>query len=266
MTLDLSAVLVRIDDATATVTINRPEQRNALNNTVIAELRQAVAHAVAAEEVRSIVITGAGGEAFCAGGDLKEMGAPVDAIAEHRGRGQLAALFTDLWSSGKPTIARVDGYCLAGGFGLALACDIVVASDVSSFGAPEVHVGLWPYMITVPLVRSMPPKTALSLMMTGRRVNAAEGQALGFLSEVVPAEDLDAAVAAYTTSFARVSPQALALGRSAFYSVVDHDTTGRLAELHAGLGLALTTPDAAEGLAAFREKRDPAWRAPQGER
>lgn len=259
MSLDLTLVTYEVRADAAVITINRPAERNALNNTVLAELGRAVAEARDDDRVRAIVITGAGDQAFCAGGDLKEMGAPVDPLVEHRGRGGLAELFAQMWAVGKPTIARVDGFCLAGGFGLALACDVVIASDRSTFGAPEVNVGLWPYMITVPLIRSMPPKAALRLMMTGERVDPARGLELGFVTKVVPAGELDQAIADEIAAFARVSPQAIALGRSAFYSVVDHDAHGRLAELHAGLGLALTTPDAAEGLAAFREKRRPAW-------
>ena len=106
----------------------------------------------------------------------------ADPPAGHAGREDLAALFTQMYQLGKPTIARVQGYALAGGFGLALACDFVVASEQAVFGAPEVNVGLWPYMITIPLVRSMRPKDALDLILTARRVSASEGRELGFVS------------------------------------------------------------------------------------
>ena len=104
-------------------------------------------------------------------------GSPTARASAHDGRGLLADLFRDMWALGKPIIARVRGYALAGGFGLACACDLIVASDDSVFGTPEINVGLWPYMITVPLLRSMPPKTALDLMMTGRRVARRGGRA-----------------------------------------------------------------------------------------
>ncbi|ALL79786.1 hypothetical protein AD006_32185 (plasmid) [Pseudonocardia sp. EC080610-09] len=257
--MNFTSILLDVRDGAAVITINRPEQRNALNNTVLAELGHAVELATADPEVSSIVLTGAGEKAFCAGGDLKEMGAPVDALAEHRGRGALAEFFGKLWAAGKPTIARVDGYCLAGGFGVALACDIVVASDRSTFGAPEVKVGLWPYMITLPLIRSMPPKLALKLMMTGERIDARRGAEIGFVTDVVSPDQLDTQVTDYVSTFRSVSPQAVALGRGAFYQVVDHEPQARLSQLHAGLGVALTMPDAAEGLAAFAEKRPPRW-------
>lgn len=259
MTEGHEVVLYDVRDGAATITINRPEQRNALNLEVLSGLVNAVERARDDADASCIVLRGAGDRAFCAGGDLKEMGEITDALAEHRGRGALASLFDALWAADKPTIARVDGYCLAGGFGVALACDIVLATPRSTFGAPEVKVGLWPYMITIPLIRSMPPKQALRLMMTGDRVSSEEGRRLGFVTEVVAEGSLDDRVREYVDAFRTVSSQALALGRHSFYSVVDHDPTARLATLHAALSVGLTLPDATEGLAAFAEKRAPRW-------
>ena len=128
-----------------------------------------------------VVLTGAGDKAFCAGADLSGMADGAGFAALHDARGELARLFREMWELGKPTVARVRGYALAGGFGLALACDLVVAADDAQFGTPEIDVGLWPYMITVPLIRSMPPKKALELMMTGRRVSAEEAERIGFV-------------------------------------------------------------------------------------
>ena len=145
-----------------------------------------------------VVLAGAGDKAFCAGADLGGMrgrrARGRRALGATESRGVLAEVFQDLWQLGKPTMARVQGFALAGGFGLALACDLVVASERARFGAPEINVGLWPYMITVPLVRSMPPKQALELMLTGRMVEAEEALRMGFVTRVVPHDDLDAAV------------------------------------------------------------------------
>jgi len=156
-------------------------------------------------------------------------------------------------------VARVQGFAMAGGFGLALACDMVVASEQARFGAPEINVGLWPYMITVPLVRSMPPKQALELMLTGRVVDAAEGHRLGFVTRVVPHAQLDAAVSELAATLAAKSPAAMKLGRDAFYAVWDMAAPAALAHLHAMLSLTAQTEDAAEGIAAFLEKRAPRW-------
>ena len=188
-------LLYEVDGPVATLTINRAERRNALSWTVIRELRHALGEAKADDGVRVVVLTGAGDKAFCAGADLTGMSEGAGPAELHDGRGQLAELFRDLWSLGKPVIARVRGYALAGGFGLALACDLVVAADDAEFGTPEIAVGLWPYMVTVPMLRSMPPKKALELMMTGRRVDAAEGERIGFVTRAVPADELDGAVA-----------------------------------------------------------------------
>jgi enoyl-CoA hydratase/carnithine racemase len=176
----------------------------------------------------------------------------------HASRGQLPRLFDALWGLGKPTIAKVRGWCLAGGFGVALACDLVVAADDARFGTPEVDRGLWPYMITVPMLRSMPPKVALELQMSGRRVDAAEAERLGF-ARVVPVAELDATVAELAAGLASKSSAVVRLGRDAFYSVVDLGAADALRLLHPMLTVHTGLDDAAEGLAAFAEKRAPVW-------
>ncbi|MGE0502786.1 MAG: enoyl-CoA hydratase/isomerase family protein [Rhizobiaceae bacterium] len=252
-------VLMERRGSAARLTISRPERRNAINAEVLAGLRAGLAAARDDRAIRVVVITGAGDEAFSAGGDLSDLG-DGDAFDAHRGRSQLTALFRDLWELGKPTIARVQGYALAGGFGIAAACDFIVASEKAVFGVPESGVGIWPYMITVPLLQTMAPKQALKLMLTGERVSAAEGLKLGFVTEVVEHGALDEAVDAFTAKLAQASPQATALGRGAFYAALNHDVDARLRMLEAMLTVNLSMPDAAEGIAAFREKRSPAWR------
>jgi enoyl-CoA hydratase/carnithine racemase len=253
-------LLYEHSDGVATLTINRPERRNAISWGVISGLRAALARAKADPDVRVVVLTGAGDRAFCAGADLGGM-ADGDGgfLGLHEGRGELAGLFDELWRLGKPTIARVRGYALAGGFGLALACDFVVAADDARFGTPEVDVGLWPYMITVPLVRSMPPKKALELMLTGRRVTAEEAGRIGFVTSVVPVVDLDGAVAELATTLASKPPAVVKLGRDAFYATWDLAAEDALRYLHPMLTITTMTDDAREGIAAFAEKRPPRW-------
>lgn len=252
----------------ATLTINRPERRNALSWSLIAELRTELAALRGDPDVRVVVLTGAGEKAFCAGADLGGMAASPSAETQHgagalelhEGRGGLADLFLDLWSLGKPTIARVRGFALAGGMGLALACDFVVAADDAKFGTPEIDVGLWPFMITVPLVRSMPPKKVLELMLTGRRVGAEEAERIGFVNRVVPVDGLDGAVDELAGALAAKSPSIVKLGRDSFYAVWDKAAADALAYLHPMLTVTTLTEDAQEGLAAFAEKRPPVWR------
>lgn len=250
-------VLYEVDGGVATATLHRPERRNALTWSMVAHLRAVVAQAKADPAVRVLVLTGAGEAAFCAGADLGGMATGASALELHDGRGALARVFEDLWALGKPTIAKVRGYCLAGGFGLALSCDLVLAADDATFATPEVDVGLWPFMASVPLCRSMAPKKALELMLTGRRVGAAEADRLGFVTRVVPAGDLDDATAELAAELAAKSPTAVRLGRDAFYRVWDATAAEALAALHPLLSVLVGTEDAREGLAAFAEKRPP---------
>src|SRR5213080_3484151 len=255
----MSDVRYEVVGSVARVTIDRPERRNAMSFGVMEGLRESVAAAKADDAVRVLVLTGAGEKAFCAGADLGSGGIADGASAAHEGRWVLAEVFRDLWALGKPTIARVRGYALAGGFGLALSCDFVVAADDAQFGTPEVNVGLWPYMITVPLVRSMPPKKALELMMTGRRVDAAEADRIGFVTRVVPVGELDEAVDELSGTLASKSPSVMRLGRDSFYSVWDQASADALAQLHALLTVNTSLEDTAEGIAAFLEKRPAVW-------
>lgn len=265
-------VLLERDGPVATLTINRPERRNALSSKVLDGLRTGVAQAKADPDVRVLVLTGAGDKAFCAGADLVGP-SPVtggatgagegqsDSVALHEARGNLRALFEDLWGVGKPTIARVRGYALAGGMGLALACDLVVAAEDAVFGMPEIDIGIWPYMITVPLLRSMPPKRALELMMTGRRVTAREAEAMGFVTEVATVEQLDEAVIDLAHKLARKAPTSMRIGRDSFYKVLSMSSSEALTYMQAMLSVATGSDEAAEGRAAFAERRPPRWAA-----
>ena len=256
---DEGGVRYEVEGGVARITIDREARRNALSWAILAELRAALAGAKADDDVRVVVLTGAGERAFCAGADLTGMAAGAGFAALHDGRGELAELFRDLYGLGKPTIARVRGFALAGGFGLALACDLVVAADDAVFGTPEIELGLWPHMITVPLIRAMAPKRALELMLTGRRVGADEAERLGFVTRVVPVVELDAAVDELAAALASRSPVALRLGRDAFYAVWDQAVDVSLRLLHPMLSVTASTDDATEGIAAFTERRAPRW-------
>jgi enoyl-CoA hydratase/carnithine racemase len=258
-------VRYEVDGPIARVTIDRDARRNALSYPVMRDLRAAFERADDDAAVRVVVLTGAGDRAFSAGADLVGDGAAGsiadtgDHAARHDDRALLADLFRTMWRVGVPSIARVRGYALAGGFGLALACDLVVAADDAVFGTPELDVGLWPYMITVPMVRSMTPKAALELILTGRRVDAEEALRLGFVNRVVPAAALDAEVDRLAQTIASKAPVALRWGRQAFQRVLDLDADDALAYLQAMLTVTSGTDDAAEGLTAFGEKRAPRW-------
>jgi len=209
-------------------------------------------------EVGVVVYTGAGDEAFCAGGDLS--GSFVDdPIGLHDGRGDVARLFRLMMRGGKPTIARVNGHALAGGFGLAVACDITICVQGAKLGTTEVRVGLWPMMISAVLARVMPHKAVLELMLTGRVISPDEALRLGAVSRVVSPEELDEAVDEVVDGLLAMSPTALLLGKDAFYGMLDASLDTAFDRLQGGLTEIALTDDAREGVAAFVEKRDPRW-------
>lgn len=247
-----------VAEGIATITINEPERRNPMSTVTMAALAKAADRAVADAAVRVLVFTGAGDVTFSAGGDLAG-GFVDDPVGLHRQRGVLADLFRTMWRGGKPTVARVNGHALAGGFGLAAACDITICVDDAKLGVPEISVGLWPMMITAALTRCMSEKSALELMMTGRVITPAEAKELGAVSRVVPRTELDSAVDEVTELLAGKSQAALMLGRDAFYAVTANDIDATLDHLQAGLTAVAATADAAEGVQAFLEKRNPRW-------
>ena len=242
----------------AIITIDEPERRNPLSTATMTEL---LAHTRAAQAdplVKVIVYTGAGDRAFSAGGDLSS-GFVDDPVGLHRDRGVLADLFRAMWRGGKPTIARVNGHALAGGFGLAVACDITICVEDAKLGTPEIDVGLWPMMITVSLLRAMPAKAVLELLMTGLIITPEEALRLGAVSRVVTRAELDPVVDEIAAGLASKSSAVMMLGRDAFDSVLGLDVDTALEHLQAGLTEVALTEDSREGVAAFIEKRPPRW-------
>jgi enoyl-CoA hydratase/carnithine racemase len=244
--------------ARATITIDEPERRNPLSTRTMAELLEHTRSAQADPSVKVIVYTGAGERAFSAGGDLAS-GFVDDPIGLHRDRGILADLFRAMWGGGKPTVARVNGHALAGGFGLAVACDITICVDDVRLGTPEIDVGLWPMMITVPLLRAMPAKAVLELMMTGRTITPDEALRLGAVSRVVARSELDGAVDEVVGLLASKSASVMRLGREAFHTVAGMNLDTTFEYLQAALTAVAVTDDSREGVAAFIEKRTPVW-------
>jgi enoyl-CoA hydratase/carnithine racemase len=252
-------VLYALDGCVARLTINRPERRNAINPDVVRGLAAALAQAESDKDVRVVVLTGAGDKAFCAGGDLGGMTgeSPIDV---HFVRGEVGELFDAMRASRLPIVARVNGHALAGGFGLMLACDLVVAAESARLGTPEIDIGLWPFMITAVIQRDLPRKIALDLMMLGRKIDAAEGERWGFVNRVVPAADLDAAVDEMTSALASKSGAITMLGKRSFYRAEDMSFTDSLAYLSSMLTVCLQSEDTIEGVTAFLQKRPPEWK------
>jgi enoyl-CoA hydratase/carnithine racemase len=248
-----------VADRVLTLTIDREERRNALSAEVLDALLVGVRERAAADDVSVVVVTGAGEKAFCAGADLGAYDPEATPLDLHERRGGLRDLVLAIRACPRPVVARVQGLALAGGLGLALACDLVVASETAAFGTPEVDVGLWPFMIGALVARHVSPKRALDLMLTGRRIDAATALDWGLVSRVVPAGSLDEAVAEVAAGLAGKSPLVLRMGKAAWYGTEDLALAPALAALQAQLSLLTQSKDAVEGVTAFHQKRPPQW-------
>ncbi|TDC78894.1 enoyl-CoA hydratase-related protein [Actinomadura sp. 7K507] len=253
-------ILYEVADRVARITLNRPEARNALSDRMTDELLEAFERAKADPDVRVIVLTGSGDRAFCAGADLG--GLSENGLASPGAIRESAPfrLFTAFPKLGKPIIARLAGHAVAGGLGLAAACDLVIAADDVKLATPEVNVGLWPMMIMAIINRNVAPKHAFKLYYTGSRVTAAEGREIGLVTEVVPRDELDARVDELAGAIASKSPLGLRRGRDAFFAVEGRPLEDQVAHLLGELVELAATEDAREGITAFMENRPPDFR------
>ena len=253
-------VLYEVSGAVARITINRPDRRNAISPDVVEGIANGLAEAEKDETVRVAVLTGAGEKAFCAGGDLGGSSMEAGKIAQHERRAEIGDLFVQMRQSRLPIVARVNGHALAGGFGLMLACDLVIAADTAQVGTPEVNIGLWPFMISAIIQRDLPRKLALELMLTGKRMDASEAQRWGFVNQVASAAELDSATDELVATLEGKSPLIVALGKRSFYRAEDMTFRDALDYLAGMLTVCLESEDTIEGVTAFLEKRQPQWK------
>lgn len=240
--------------------LNRPAQRNSLTAGLVLLLREALTRADQDPAVRAICLTGAGEKAFCAGADLSFAPASDGLLAAHEARRAYAALLAEFTRLGKPVVACVNGAVMAGGLGLLASCDLAVAVEDASFGAPEVDVGLFPYMALAPLSRCIGRRAALELVLTARRLDAAEAKSIGLVNRTVPRAELALRTQELLETLAAKSPAALRLGRRAFYATQDLPYEQQLEALCAQLSLNALAEDALEGVSAFLDKRKPDWK------
>jgi len=255
----LEQVLLSADGHVATITLNRPEQRNPLSATMLRDLWAAFRWCRDEPDVRVVVLTGAG-RVFCAGADLTSFDGEATGLERYRSRDLYVDLFLLMAELGKPIIGRINGHALAGGLGLACSCDLLVAVDTAAFGTPEINVGIWPMMIQAILSRNIPRKVLLEMEMLGDRWTAAQLEAFGVINRVVPAEQLDSAVRDIADALARKSPVAMRLGRDSFYRQQDMEFRAALHYLHGQFLLVSQTEDSREGIKAFFEKREPEFK------
>ncbi len=242
----------------ATLALSNPARKNAIGPVMVNELLWALEDAVNDENVRVIVITGAG-DAFCAGGDFAQMTGGADGPALPP-KGDYADLLLALVRCPKPLVARVNGPAMGGGLGIVAACHFAVAVDTAKLGTPEVNVGLFPMMIMAVLARLVPRRRLLEMMLFGEKLTAAEAKEANIVGCVVPAGELDGAVAELEAKIVSKSPMTLRLGLEAFAAQDDLDLATALPMLRERLGACLGTEDAREGLMAFLEKRTPVWK------
>jgi len=226
-------VLFDVKEKVATITINRPERRNSMNEGVIAGLNQYFAEADADPEVSAVILTGAG-NTFCAGADLGSSFSKDQSFLDiHNDRRHYPELLLKMHKCKKPILAAVQGYCLAGGMGLCLSSDVVIASEDAQFGVPEIKRGLWPYMVTAVLTRNVGRKKAAELCMTGERISAAEAERIGMINYCVPQDQFEEA---------------------------DMNMEDALHYLRSQLTINTQAEDLVEGITAFMEKRQPNWK------
>lgn len=257
--MSFSVLLYEVSAGVATVTINRPDARNAISPQVVSELREAFHRADSDSAVRTIVLTGAGDKAFCAGGDLGGGGA-LSPLERYQANRNFAELFKEMAALSKPVLAAVNGHALAGGFGLMLACDLAVARDDVDFGTPEINIGLFPYVIMATIQRHLGRKRTLDLLLSGRKIKAQEALEWGLVNRIVSKEQFASAVQETAAMLASKSPIIVALGRRAYYAMEDMDLHHAVEYLNGMLTINMLTEDAIEGVMAFFQKRPPDWK------
>ena len=255
-----SQVLYEVADGVATVTLDNPDKRNMLSAQMLADLVEAMKRAKADAEVRAVVLTGAGDKAFCAGADLGGFAADVALIEKHFASDLFVEYYKLMPSLGKPSLCAANGHVLAGGLGVALSCDLLIAKEGATFGTPEINIGAFPYMIMSIIYRNVPLKKVNDMKLLCERLSAEEAFEFALANKVVPAEEFDAAVADWARKLASKSPVLMRLGHDAIYRQQDMAFDDALEHLRSQLSLTFATEDIVEGVTAFFEKRDPQWK------
>jgi enoyl-CoA hydratase len=252
-------VLYDVEGGVATVTLNDPEKRNRLSGDMLAQLVGAIRRARDDEGARAVVLTGAG-KVFCAGADLGGFGSEAPVIQKHFGTDLFLEFFRLMPRLGKPSLCAANGHVVAGGMGLALSCDLVIAKEGADFWTPEINIGAFPYMIMSLIYRNVPRKKVNEMILLGERLSAQDAVRHGLANKVVPEEEFDEAVADWARRLAAKSPVLMRLGHDAMYRQQDMALDDALEYLRSQLSLTFTTEDIAEGAQAFFEKREPKWK------
>jgi enoyl-CoA hydratase/carnithine racemase len=249
-------LLYRVEGNIARLIINREQQRNALSGEAISLFMKYLDAAETNEDIRVILIRGRGDKAFCSGADLG--GAAGGELKETFGN--YAQLLKRLAGYPKPIVAKINGYCLAGGMGLMLACDIVVSRNDTKFGTPEVNVGLFPMMIGALIYRNVLRKKAVEMVLMGEKLSSDQALEMGLITRAVPPQKLDEEVEKTLNSLASKSPVGIKIGKQAFYAMADMPFEEAVDFLSEKIAEVAATEDAREGITAFLEKRKPVFK------
>lgn len=254
-------VLYELNDAgVATITLNDPDTRNALSAELLEGLIEAFERARDEAEARCVVLRSSHEKTFSSGANLSGFAAEMGLVHKHFAGERFVSLFKLIGELGKPTVVAARGHVLAGALGIALACDLIVASEQASFGTPEINIGAFPFMIMALIYRNVPRKKANELLLLGERWSAQQAAEAGIVNRVVPDAELDATVADWAGKLAGKSPVIMRLGKEAMRRQLDMPLDDALDYLRAQLTLAQSTEDIVEGVTAFFEKRDPTWK------
>jgi enoyl-CoA hydratase len=258
--LDFEKIRYEVDDlGVGTITLDDPDTRNALGGEILTELIAAFTAARDDQRVRCVVFTSSHEKVFSAGGNLAGFAADMPLVHKHYGTDLFPRLFRLIGQLGKPTICAANGHVLAGALGLALACDLIVASEKATFGTPEINVGVFPFMIMALIYRNVPRKKANEMLLLGERMTAKEAQEIGIVNKVAPPRGLEFEVRDWAEKLAAKSPVMMRLGKDAMYRQQDMALDDALEYLHHNLTLSFSTEDIQEGVKAFFEKREPEW-------
>jgi enoyl-CoA hydratase len=241
----------------ATLTLDDPDTRNALSGEMINELLSALQAARDDATVRCVVLASSHERVFSGGGDLK--GFSTSLVSKHTDNERFIELLTLLGELGKPSICAASGHVLAGALGLALACDLVIATEGARFGTPEINVGLFPFMIMALIYRNVPRKRVAEMMLLGEQMSAEEAKSLGIVNRVVPRAKHGTLVEDWARRLSQRSPVLMKLGKDAMFRQQDMALADALAYLRSQLAVAQSTDDLREGVSAFLEKREPVW-------
>jgi enoyl-CoA hydratase/carnithine racemase len=259
-TPDSDPVLYDLADGVATITLNAPDTRNALSPELLSGLIAAFERAEADGDARCVVLCSSHERTFSSGANLGGFAGDAALVHKHFASECFVSLFRLIGSLTKPTLCAVSGHVLAGALGIALACDLIVASEEATFGTPEINIGAFPFMIMALIYRNVPRKKATELLLLGERWSAREALAAGIVNKVVPAAEFDATVAEWANKLASKSPVIMRLGKEAMRRQMDMPLDDALDYLRAQLSLAVSTEDIVEGVTAFFQKREPQWK------